>query len=125
MNKVFLSGHLTRDVEVRNSQSGKAFARAGIAVNRPFKKEEVDFFNLVAFGKTAEFLGKYFRKGSKVLLEGSLQTSSYEKNGVKVNAVDVIVDAVEFADSKGQKGKGNDRADDWAGEPVPDDDTPF
>ena len=122
MNKVFLSGNLTRDVEVRNSQSGKAFARAGIAVNRPFAKDTVDFFNLVAFGKTAEFLSKYFRKGSKILLEGTLQTSSYEnKDGVKVNATDVIVDAVEFADSK-KKAAAND---DFEGEPVDPDDTPF
>ena len=100
MNKVILSGNLTRDVELKVSQQNKAFARTGIAVNRPFSKDAVDFFNIVAFGKTAEFLCKWFTKGSKVLLEGRLQTNSYEKDGVKHNAVDVIVDNLEFADSK-------------------------
>ena len=75
----------------------------GIAVRRQFSKDKdaVDFFNLVAWEKTAEFCGKYFMKGSRVLVEGRLQTSSYEnKDGVKVNAVDVLIDNIEFADSK-------------------------
>ena len=63
MNKVFLSGNLTRDAEVRYSQSGKAFAKMGIAVRRQFSKDKdaVDFFNLTAFDKTAEFCGLYVR----------------------------------------------------------------
>lgn len=101
MNKIFLSGNLTRDPEVKHTQAGKAWARVGIAVKRPFAKDTTDFFNLVAWDKTAELLGKYFVKGQKALIEGRLQTSNYEnKDGVKVNAVDVVVDSVEFADSK-------------------------
>lgn len=102
MNKIFLSGRLTKDPEVRYGQSGNAYARVGIAVDRPFSKnKEVDFFNLVVFGKTAEFLGKYFSKGSKLLVEGTLQTSEYkDKDGNDRKGVDVIVNAVEFADSK-------------------------
>ena len=102
MNKIFLSGNLTREPEVKHTQSGKAWARVGIAVKRPFSKDKdaVDFFNLVAWDKTAEFLGKYFVKGQKTLIEGRLQTNSYEKDGAKINAVDVIVENVEFADSK-------------------------
>ena len=109
MNRVFLSGNLTRDPEVRYSQSGMAFARMGIAVQRRVSKnkdanrdgKDVDFFNLVAFDKTAEFCGKYLTKGSRILVEGRLQTSSYEnRDGVKVNAVDVIADNIEFAGSK-------------------------
>ena len=98
MNKIFLSGNLTREPEVRYSQSGKAYARVGIAVNRPFNKDTVDFFNLVAFDKTAEFLSKYFSKGSRILVEGRLQTSSYKNNqGVDVTATDIMVVDVEFA----------------------------
>ncbi|MBO4779911.1 MAG: single-stranded DNA-binding protein [Selenomonadaceae bacterium] len=111
MNKVFLSGNLTRDVEVRYSQSGKAFARMGIAVRRQFSKDKdaVDFFNLVAWDKTAEFCGRYLIKGSRVLVEGRLQTSSYEKDGVKVNAVDIMVDNIEFAGSRpAGSGSGDD-----------------
>ncbi len=103
MNKVFLSGNLTRDPEVRYTQTGKAFTRMGIAVRRPYSKDKdaVDFFNLIAWEKTAEFCGRYFMKGSRVLVEGRLQTSSYEnKDGVKVNDVDIMIDNIEFADSK-------------------------
>lgn len=119
MNRVFLSGNLTRDVEVRYTQSGKAFARMGIAVKRPFAKDAVDFFNLVAWEKTAEFCGKYFKKGSRVLVEGRLQTSGYEKDGVKHNSTDVLIDNIEFAGGDRKKA-----ADDLDGEPV-DDDMPF
>lgn len=63
MNKVFLSGNITKDPEVRYTQSGKAFARMGIAVKRSFGKDAVDFFNLVAWEKTAEFCGKHFKVG--------------------------------------------------------------
>lgn len=110
MNKVFLSGNLTRDVEVRYSQSGKAFAKMGIAVSRRTKeKESVDFFNMTAFDKTAEFCGKYLRKGSRVLVEGRLQTSTYEnRDGVKVSAVDIMIDNIEFANSKASDEGGND-----------------
>lgn len=159
MNKVFLSGNLTRDVEVRYTQSGKAFARMGIAINRRYKdKESVDFFNLVAWEKTAEFCGRYLGKGSRVLVEGRLQTSTYEnRDGVKVNAIDVVVDNIEFAGGKrdgdsqdrGNSGgyskpqqnsygeRGNDYGnknsappkrndyDDFGGEPIDPDDTPF
>ena len=153
MNKIFLSGNLTRDPEVRYSQSGKAYARMGIAVRRPYSKDKdaVDFFNLVAWDKTAEFCGKYFQKGSRVLLEGTLRTNSYDnKDGVKVNTVEIWVDNIEFAGARpqqsgggedysgGRQQGGNDysnrrepappkRNDDdyFRGEPIDPDDTPF
>lgn len=102
MNKVFLSGNLTRDVEVRFTQTGKAFARMGIAINRRYKdKDSVDFFNLVAWEKTAEFCGRYLVKGSRVLVEGQLRTNSYDnKDGVKVNTVEIWVDNIEFAGAR-------------------------
>ncbi len=102
MNKVFLSGNLTRDPEVRYTQTGKAYAKMGIAFNRRYKdKESVDFFNLVAWDKTAEFCGRYLVKGSRVLVEGTLRTNSYEnKDGVKVNTVEIWVDNIEFASGK-------------------------
>ena len=146
MNKVFLSGNLTRDPEVRYTQSGKAYARMGIAVNRPYAKEKtVDFFNLVSWDKTAEFCGRYMTKGTRVLVEGRIQTSNYEnKDGVKVNAIDIVVDNIEFAGSKRQDDGGNNYSkpasdggyqsrqpapqkndDGWGGEPIDPDDTPF
>lgn len=123
MNKVFLSGRLTKDPEMK--QAGNYdICRTGIAVDRRMKKNEVDFFNLVAFGKTAEFLNRWFQKGSKLLVEGHLHQSLYEKEGKKLSSVSVVVDSLEFADSK-KKAADNSADDDWGGEPVSDDDTPF
>ena len=117
MNKVILSGNMTRDVEVRYTQGGKAYARFGIAVNRPYSKDKaVDFFNVTAWDKTAEFLSKYCKKGSRLLIDGRLQTSKYtNKDGVEVQSVEVIVENFEFA--------GNPKKD--TGSQPDDDDTPF
>lgn len=106
MNKVFLSGNLTRDPEVRYTQSGMAYAKMGIAVSRQFSKNSegqptTDFFNLTAWGKTAEFCGRYLEKGRRILVEGRVQNDNYEdKNGVKHYGVSIMVDNIEFADSK-------------------------
>ena len=108
MNRVFLSGNLTRDPEVRYSQTGMAFARMGIAVQRRVSKnkeanrdgKDVDFFNIVAFDKTAEFCGRYLTKGSRILVEGYLQTSSYEKDGVKRTSIDIMVNNIEFGSNR-------------------------
>lgn len=124
MNKVYLTGNLTRDPEVRYTQGGKAYARFGIAVNRPFSKDKdaVDFFNLIAWDKTAEFIGKYFNKGSRAVIEGRLQTGKYkDKQGNEVTTVEVVVDNVEFG---GGSGKPKPK-DDFGGEPIDDDDLPF
>lgn len=124
MNKIYLTGNLTRAPEVRNTSSGKAYARLGIAVNRPFSrdKDAVDFFNLVAWDKTAEFIGKYFSKGSRILIEGRLQTSKYKgKDGNEVTSTDIVIENVEFAGGGG-KAKPKDNFD---GESIDDDDIPF
>ena len=133
LNKVYLTGRLTRDVETRYSQSGMALARTGIAVDRPTKNKEVDFFNLAAFDKTAEILGKYCSKGTKILLEGHLRFSQYEdKLGNKKSSVDVIVDSFEFTEPKAASKKSDNDSDtatrskdDWDGEPIDPNDTPF
>lgn len=112
MNKVILMGNLTKDPEVRYTSSGKIYTRASIAVNRPFSKDAVDFFNLVAWEKRAETMGKYLRKGSHIVIEGRMQTNSYEKDGVKHNAIDIIVENFWFAggnrdDKREDKPKGD------------------
>ena len=102
MNKLVLVGRLTRDPETR--QAGETtVTRFSIAVDRRYKHEggqSADFPSVVAFGKTAEFIEKYFRKGMKIALEGRLQTGSYEKDGKRIYTTDVIAEAVEFAESK-------------------------
>lgn len=106
MNKCVLMGRLTRDPEVRYTQgdNAAAVARFSLAVDRRFKKDgdqTADFINCVAFGKTGEFIEKYGHKGTKFVVEGRIQTGSYtNKDGQKVYTTDVVVEQVEFAESK-------------------------
>ena len=103
MNKVILTGRLTKEIELKSSTSGMSFTQNGIAVDRRGKEKETDFFNLTAFGKTAEFMDKWLHKGSKVVVVGHLQTDSYtDKSGNKKTSVSVIVDEIEFGESKGE-----------------------
>lgn len=102
MNKVILTGRLTKDVDVKYTQNGKCVALFSMAVNG-FKKEDVYFFNIVAWNKTAELCGNYLTKGSKVLIEGQLTTRSYEdNNGSKKTVTEIIASNVEFLESKKQ-----------------------
>lgn len=111
MNSVQLLGRLTRDPEVRYAESGSTIARFSLAVDRKFKQEggeTADFINCIAFGKTAEFIEKYFSKGMKIALNGRIQTGSYtNKDGVKVYTTDVVVENVEFAESKNSNAGSN------------------
>ncbi|MCF2624691.1 single-stranded DNA-binding protein [Fusobacterium perfoetens] len=105
MNLVILTGRLTRDPELKFGQSGKAYSRFSLAVDRPFQKGEADFINCVAFGKTAELIGEYLRKGRKVGVQGRIQMNRYEVNGEKRTSYDVLVDTVEFLESKNGTGE--------------------
>ena len=108
MNKVILMGRLTRDPEIRYSQSenSTAVARFTLAVDRRFKRDganeqSADFISCVAFGRTAEFMERYTRQGTKLVVEGRIQTGSYtNKDGNKVYTTDVVVENTEFAESK-------------------------
>ncbi len=102
MNVVVLIGRLTRDPELKFGQSGKAYAKFALAVDNPFKKEEPDFINCTAFGKTAELIGEYLRKGRKAGVTGSLKMNKYEVNGEKRTSYDVVVDRVEFLEARGE-----------------------
>lgn len=111
MNKVILIGRFTRDPEIRYStgESATATARFSLAVNRRFKNAEgnydADFISCVAFGKTAEFIEKYFKKGMPIGITGRIQTGSYtNKDGQKVYTTDVVVEETEFVESKGGNG---------------------
>lgn len=114
MNKVILMGRLTRDPEVRYSQgtSQTAVARFSIAVDRRFKREgepDADFFNCTAFGKQAEFIERYLRKGVKVVVCGRIQNDNYtNKDGQMVYSVRVMVDEIEFAESKNASANNGD-----------------
>lgn len=115
MNKVILIGRLVADPEIRYTQSGKAVASYRLAVDRPFKQDgqqEADFINCVAWGKTGEFAGNYLHKGTRIAIEGRIQTGSYEKDGVKHYTTDVVVDRHEFCESRssGQAATANSNA---------------
>lgn len=105
MNKCVLMGRLTRDTEIRYSQGQNgeqmAIARFTLAVDRKGKDGGADFISCVAFGRVAEFVEKWTRQGLKVVLDGRIQTGSYtNKDGMKVYTTDVIVENIEFAESK-------------------------
>ena len=101
MNKAIIMGRLTKNPELRQTQTGKAVASFTLAVNRKFKKDEADFINCIAWDKTAEFVEKYFAKGQQVAVVGRIQTRSWEDNeGKKRYATEVVADETYFADSK-------------------------
>ena len=106
MNKAILMGRLTRDPEVRYTPGENSFAiaRYTLAVDRKIRKDgdaTADFINCVVFGRSAEFVEKYFRKGLKITIEGRIQTGSYtNRDGQKVYTTEVVVEDQEFAESK-------------------------
>jgi single-strand DNA-binding protein len=109
MNHCSLIGRLVRDVELKTTEKSSV-VRFTLAVNRQYKKEgeerQADFISVVAFNKTAEFISKYFSKGSQMAIVGKINTGSYEKEGQKIYTTDVIADAVYFCGSK-QEQKGD------------------
>ena len=108
MNKAMLVGNLTRDPERRTTQSGISVTSFTVAVQRRFKsqdgQQQADFINCVAWRQTAEFIAKYFTKGSRIGIVGTIQTRNYEdSNGVRRYVTEVVVDEAEFVTSKGRK----------------------
>lgn len=104
MNKVVLMGRLTKEPEMRATQSGTGVCSFSLAVSRRFKQEgqpDADFINVTAWAKTAEFVSKYFTKGQQVGVIGRMQTRNYDdKDGKKVYVTEVVAEEVYFADSK-------------------------
>ncbi len=134
MNKVILSGNLTRDPEAGQTNSGISYCRFTVAVQRRFAnadgEREADFLNCTAWRQTAEFISKYFKKGSKISIVGSIQTRSYDgQDGQRKFATDIVVEEAEFAGAKvdnGSDGISAEPAKKQAKlEPVEEDDLPF
>ena len=104
MNKVIMTGRATKDIELKVAPSGTNVATFSIAVKRPFKDNESDFFECVAYGKTAELISKYIKKGDLFGIEGRLQARNYtNKEGRKVYVTEIVVESVEFLQSKKQE----------------------
>lgn len=99
MNKVILIGRLTKDPEVRRTNEGIAVVRYTLAVDYKGKGKEADFISCITFGKSGEFAEKYLRKGTKIAVEGRIQTGSYtNKDGQKVYTTDVVIENHEFCE---------------------------
>jgi single-strand DNA-binding protein len=102
LNRVFIVGHLTRSPELRFGQNGTAVARFGVATNSAWtdesgvKREEVEFHNVVVFGRLAETSSEYLRKGQLVLVEGRLRSNSWTSEGVKHTRTDIVAQRLQF-----------------------------
>ena len=107
-NKVILGGRLTADPELKTTSSGVSYTNFSVAVNRPYSKgdenqQQVDFINVIAWRQRAEFVTRYFHKGSSICVVGSIQTRSWQDNqGNKRYATDVVAEEVNFVDSKAE-----------------------
>ena len=117
MNKVILMGRLTRDPEIRyaNNENNTCIANYTLAVDRRFKRQgdeqTADFIRCVAMGKNGEFAEKYLHQGTKIVVEGRIQTGSYtNKDGNKVYTTDVVVESHEFAESKAASGQNGNQS---------------
>lgn len=111
MNSTNILGRLTRDPELKYTQSGTAIVRFTTAVNRKLSKEKrqqaeqnnqptADFISCQAWGKTAETIAQYFKKGNRIGITGHIQTGSYEKDGTRIYTTDIVVDSVDFIENR-------------------------
>jgi len=113
LNKAMLYGNLTRDPELRALPSGMNVVNFSIATNRTFKdrdgkkQEQTDFHNVVVFGRQADTVNQYLKKGSSVFVEGRMQTRSWEKEGQKMYRTEVVADRVQFGPRAGGGGGGS------------------
>ncbi|MFR9276514.1 MAG: single-stranded DNA-binding protein [Peptoniphilus senegalensis] len=121
MNNAAIVGRLTRDPELKYTQSGTAVTRITVAVDRGLSKEKkqaaqannqatADFINCTAWGKTAELISNYFSKGNQIGIVGRIQTGSYEKNGQMIYTTDVVINSISFVESKNTNNDGNNKA---------------
>lgn len=118
MNNATLLGRLTRDPELKYTQSGTAVTRITVAVDRGLSKEKrqaaqannqptADFINCIGWGKTAELISNYFSKGNQIGIVGRIQTGSYEKNGQMIYTTDVVINSISFVESKSTNNNAN------------------
>lgn len=113
LNKAFVYGNLTRDPEMRALPSGQQVANFSVATNRVYKdrdgakKEQVEYHNVVAFGRQAEVIGQYMKKGRPLFIEGRIQTRSWEAEGKKNYRTEIVVENFQFGPGGGQGGQGD------------------
>jgi single-strand DNA-binding protein len=144
LNKAFIIGNLTRDPELKALPSGTKVCSFSLATNRIYKdkngarQESVEYHNIVAFGRTAELTGQYLKKGSQALVEGRIQTRSWDQDGQKKYRTEIVADSIQFGTKSGTtgasaKGKGGEETVeassgekiDYPSEEINPDDIPF
>ncbi|MGB4076324.1 MAG: single-stranded DNA-binding protein [Minisyncoccia bacterium] len=112
LNKAFVYGNLTRDPEMRALPSGQQVANFSIATNRVYKdkegqkKEQVEYHNIVAFGRLADLIGQYMKKGRPIFIEGRIQTRSWEKDGAKQYRTEIVTENFQFGPGGSPPGGG-------------------
>ena len=117
MNSVQIIGNITKDIELKETSNGVKYTRFSVAVNRPTKKEdgtyETDFFNVVAWRKTAELVKNYFGKGKKIAIVGKLQTSKYtDKDGNERTATEIVANEVHIIERKNAEAPAEEKTED-------------
>lgn len=126
MNKIVIVGRITKDLELRSTGEGKHFVQFSIAVNEGTgDTQRTYFFDVNAWEHNADFITKYFDKGRKILIEGSLKTSTYEKDGEKKTRTYILVQHCEFCDSKKEEGEKEETFEDFNQDIEISDDLPF
>jgi len=121
INKVLLFGNLTRDPEIKALPSGMQVATFGIATNRIFrdrtgnKQEQADFHNIVVFGRQAETVSQYLKKGNSAFVEGRIQTRTWEKDGEKRSRTEIVAERVQFGPKGGTGGGGGGSGGSYGG----------
>lgn len=102
MNNVIVLGRTTNSIELKQTPSGKPVVTFSLAVKRPFENDTTDFISIVAWGKQAELISKYVKKGDKICISGFLTTRSWEKNGQKHYSTEIVAQVVDFCETKTQ-----------------------
>lgn len=138
LNKVFVIGNLTRDPELKSLPSGTAVTNFGLATNRVYKdkdgnkQESTEFHNIVVFGRQAETVSQYLNKGSMALVEGRIQTRSWEQDGEKKYRTEIIADSIQFGPRGGNTSGsgpsdsgGKDESIEYPNDEISPDDIPF
>jgi single-strand DNA-binding protein len=112
--RVYGLGRLTRELELKSSTSGTSYLTNSIACDRKYGEKKTDFYQIKAFGKTAEAMDKFLHKGSKIFVDGELQTDEYtDKNGIKKQTTSIVVSSWEFAEAKSESKESNESKNDF------------
>ena len=126
MNKTILTGRLTKDIELKYTQAGKAVTNFNLAVTDAYNKEKTDFIPIVVYGPSAEYLSKWLVKGKRVGVEGRISTRSFEGKNGKVYVTEIIADRVEIIDYVDTRADDSDDGEEFRDmEPIDDGDIPF